>query len=61
MEEGMRIVPACFNPNYTLGIDAELQDRDAERLEGFEGHTMGVWTRILKAFMRMRLRLCAMS
>jgi hypothetical protein len=28
-----------FNPNYALGIDAELQNRDAERLEGFEGHT----------------------
>jgi hypothetical protein len=28
-----------LNPNYALGFDEEPQNRDAERLEGFAGHT----------------------
>ena len=40
MHSGGKILKASYlNPNYDLGIDAELQDCDAERIEGFKGHT----------------------
>ncbi len=54
--------PNQFNPDYAVGVDAEAQDYDLVRLEGFEGHIYKViWPKSLKVLMSMGLCFCAAS
>ncbi len=50
-------IRVMFNPDYPVGVDAEVQDYDLVRLEGFEGHIYKViWPKSLKALMGTGLR-----